>query len=372
MSEATTEKKKAPRKGKAMKPVPEQAYENIQLNLFQNFLANNGEQDDFSNAIDFWDSVPRYSMSRKKMNELRLPGGFLPIRTVEFYYRSQFYTAEIRPARLVVKSDDGKTKSTVEYYPSAREELIEHALRKLAVEAQIGFFDKVDYRSGLRFTLYQLRNELEGQGHSLRYDELIEGLRILALSSIEISTGNTDGNGLFAVSPYLPALVGVNRCEFDNDRKARWFVEFHPLVTDSINRLTYRQFNYERLMRCNNQIARWLLQQLVLKYTAASVANSFEMRYSTIKRDSALLNGYKQERQAIAALDAAWEELKELGALYGVKKAEQHGPRNKLEDVIYTVGPSVKFQTEQKAANRRSLDATATLSVDKSRLLPKQ
>ncbi len=366
-------RKQAARKPKSMKPVPVEAFANQQLDLFQNFLANNSEQDDCSNVIDFWDSVPRYSVSRQKMNELRLVGGFLPIRTVEFHYRGQSYVAEIQPAIIRTKDDNGKVITDTAYYPSAREELIEHALRKLAADAQIGFFDKVDYRSGLRFTLYQLRQELAEQGHTLSYDQLTEGLRILALSSIEITVQGKDGGESFAISSYLPALVGVNSRQIENNRKSKWFVEFHPLVTDSINQLAYRQFNYERLMRCSSQLARWLLQQLVLKYTAASVANSFEMRYTTIKRDSALLDGYSRERAAIAALDEAWEELKELGALYEVKKVEQQGSRNRLEDAIYTVRPSVRFQTEQKAANRRSLDATeTTLSVNRSHLLPKK
>mgnify|MGYP000867452471 CR=1 FL=1 len=76
-----------------------------------------------------------------------------------------------------------------------------------------------------------------------------------------------------------------------------------------------------------------------------------------IKRDSALLHGYKRERDAVAALDEAWDELKALGALALVKKAEQRGARAKLEDVTYTLFPSREFSAEQKAANRRQSDA---------------
>lgn len=53
--------------------------------------------------------------------------------------------------------------------------------------------------------------------------------------------------------------------------------------------------------------------------------NTFEMRYSTIKRDSALLDGYARERATIEALDDAWAELKCLGALAEVVKSEQRG-----------------------------------------------
>ena len=55
----------------------------------------------------------------------------------------------------------------------------------------------------------------------------------------------------------------------------------------------------------STQIARSLINQLVLKYTQAAMLNTFEIRYSTIKRDSALLDGYARERATIEALDDA-------------------------------------------------------------------
>ena len=71
--------KKKPRR-RLLKPVPDDAYANRQLNLFQEFLANTVDDGNaLSNAIDLWDSVPRFSISRKRQEELRLAGGFLPI-----------------------------------------------------------------------------------------------------------------------------------------------------------------------------------------------------------------------------------------------------------------------------------------------------
>ena len=109
-------------------------------------------------------------------------------------------------------------------------------------------------------------------------------------------------------------------------------------------------------MNCRTQLARWLIGQLVLKYTQAALTNTFEMRYSTIKRDSALLEGYKRGRAAISALNQAWDEIKGLGVLTSFNKSEQRGIRGKLEDVIYTLHPSIQFTAEQKAANRRQKD----------------
>lgn len=362
MTEEGTANKKASRKAKAFKPIPVDAYENKQLSLFQGFLANTAnERAALSNAVDLWDSIPRYALSRKKQEEIRLPGGYLPIRKVAFQYRGIPLTAVVRPARIEVRDEAGKpTGETVEYYPSAREELIEHALRRLAAEPPAGFYDQPEQRSGLIFTLYRLRQELARQGHAMTYKDLAEGMDVLSLGAIDLETSDAaDPLGVrhFGRSTYFPKLAGVRRDDLEKNPEAKWYVEFHPFVTASIDKVAYRQFNYQRLMKCRTQLARWLISQLVLKYTAAAITNSFEMRYSTIKRDSGLLEGYRQQRQAVAALDDAWKEVKDLGALYMFKKAEHRGRRGKLEDVGYTLFPSREFAAEQKAANRRQSDA---------------
>lgn len=269
----------------------------------------------------------------------------------------------IRPARLEVRDDDGKpTGGTIEYYPSAREELIEQALRRLATEKASGFFDDSQPRSGLHFTLYRLRQELAARGHSMTHRDLAEGLDVLSLSHIDIETEDQDSLGLrkFGRTSFIVNLAGVKREDLDRDPHARWYVEFHPFVTASIDKIAYRQFNYDRWMKGRTQLARWLINQLVLKYTQAALGNSFVMKYSTIKRDSGLLGGYKLERQAVAALDEAWDELKELGVLTSYRKDEQRGARAKLEDVSYTLMPTRVFASEQRAANKRQLEAKAT------------
>jgi hypothetical protein len=54
-------------------PAPsEPEFDNPQLSLFQNFLCNTDEERErFSNAIDLWDSVPRYSVNRQAMTKAR-------------------------------------------------------------------------------------------------------------------------------------------------------------------------------------------------------------------------------------------------------------------------------------------------------------
>jgi hypothetical protein len=83
------------------KLVPSGAFCNEHLDLFQDFLANTeNAKDQLSNAVNLWDNIPRYSISRKKQKELRLPGGFLPISMIAFRYLSHDMKVHIRPARI--------------------------------------------------------------------------------------------------------------------------------------------------------------------------------------------------------------------------------------------------------------------------------
>lgn len=324
-------------------------FKNTQLDLFQTFLCNNAsERDQLSNTFDLWDSVPRYSVSRQAMTKLRTEQGFLELLKLDFNYKGVALKAIIQPARI-----EEANGSAADYYPSANEELIEDALRKIAADQNHGYFDKSQYRSGVMFTLHMLRQELKKRGHTRSYQQIILSLKILSGSVIELRAADGNSSDSFARSPYFPSIAAVSRKKLLDDPDARWVVQFHPLVTQSIDVLNYRQFNYHQMMAHSTQLARWLHKQLSLKFTFASLATAFEMRYSTIQRDSALLQNYTRERKAIEAVDEAFEELKAGGVLLMVKKSDLRGPRGKLEDVVYTLTAAPGFVTQMKAANKR-------------------
>ena len=328
-------------------------FENVQLSLFQNFLCNTDEERArFSNAIDLWDSVPRYSVSRQAMNKARESGRFLENYTAEFQYRGHRYACTISPARVVDLNGDQR-----DFYPSANEELVEDALRKLAADQLAGFFDKSNYRSGVVFSMYALREELSRRGHARSYQEVNLALEILSKSIIEIRAHGEGKGEAMAISAYLPSLIAVSQKKLRDDPKAKWAAQFHPFVTGSIDQVTYRQFNYHRMMSHTTQLARWLHKQLVLKYTFAELSKPFDMRYSTIKRDSGLLGSYARERAAIEALQTAFQDLKKGEILSSYERTDITGPRKKLLDVVFKIWPSLAFVKEVKAANRRQATA---------------
>lgn len=321
--------------------------ENRQLSLFQTFLSNNDEQrDQLSNAIDLWDSMPRYSVSRQAMTKSRIVGRFLEKHEATFQHRGRTYTRVISPARVL--DFDGKDR---DFYPSAAEELVEDALRKIAVEQQAGYFDKTNYRSGVVFTLHVLREEMRKRGHSRSYQEIVQSLNILSHCIIDIIP---HGEGEARItSACFASLAAVSRTRLKDDPEAKWSVQFHPLVTAAIDQVTHRQYNYHLMMSHSSQLARWLHKQLILKFTFADHFKPFQMRFSTVKRDSGLLDGYARERAAMEMLDQAFSELQAREVISNYKREDETGARKKLLDIVFTLRPSPSFIRETKAANKR-------------------
>lgn len=325
----------------------ERHFQNLEIQLFQQFIGHESEQHQLSNTIDLWDSVPRYAVSRQAMAKMRTQDGFLDLLEIHFDYKGTRLKAVIQAARI--REEDG---TTLDYYPSATEELIEDALRKIAACKQQGFFDKFNYRSGVVFSLHMLREELKKSGHTRSFQEIVKSLKILSGSLIEIQAGDGKDLAAFSRTNYLPALTAVSRKKLRDNPEAKWMAQFHPMVTQSVDALTYRQFNYHQMMAHSTQLARWLHRQLSLKFTFATDSSSFEMGYGAIKRDSALIN-YARERDGVAALTKAFEELCEQGVLLRFEREDITGNRSKIHDVKYILYPTPKFVRDMKHANKR-------------------
>ena len=351
-----------PARKKPLPPKPEN-FSSRQMDLFRVLLCNtSAERDSLSNVFDLWDSIPRYVVSRQQQDKWRKAGTFPLLHEVPFHYRGRELMATIQPA--AVKGRDGVIRT---YFPSANEELIEDVLRKIAADQNNGYYDPKERRSGVVFTLHMVRRELEKRGHGRTYKEIILSLEIMSSAVIQTSTADGKDGEFTSKSLYLNNLFRVSKGRLAEDPEAKWFVDFHPFASRALDELTYRQFNYARLMSHKSQLARWLNKVLSLKYVNASFMHPFEMRLSTIIRDSGLLVGYGRLRDAVTAVDLGFGELQTyqpplLGGKPGKKVLQ--GPRGKILDVVYTLHPSREFIAEVKAASKRQ-----TLARDSLRLV---
>ena len=320
------------------------AFTGTQLSLFQTFLCNTeNERDGLSNTIELWDSIPKYAISQQAMNKMRTHDGYLPRLEKDFTYRNSSYKVKISAAIIDTGEEGPKA-----FYPSANEEIIEDALRKIASDQYKGFFDKPTFKSGVLFSINMLRQELKKRGHARSYREIVRSLNILAGSHIEIMSSDETG---IAKSNYLPGLAGVSRKKLSSDPKAKWVAHFHPLVPESIDALSYRQYNYHVMMSHSTQLARWLHKRLSHNYVHASYTTPYSALLSTVRRDSGLLE-YSRTNDIVRKFEEALQDLTKHEVLLDFEKEDRRGERNKIIDVKYLFIPNPHFVKDVKAANK--------------------
>jgi len=347
---------KKPENENKFEPPSVEAFGCKQIDLFQTFLCNSEEdREKMSNAIPLWDCLPRYALSRRAAERLRKDGKLPQVLKFKSQCFGKEYEIVIQPARILDNQGN-----VAEYYPCGSDEIIEDALRKISTLQNSGFFEgSAAPRSGVSFTIYQLREELKKQGHSKSYKEITLSLQILANSIIRIKTEGRK-NRAFIDGPYFRQLCCVSIIDIEEDPSARWYVEFHPLITQAISAIEYRQFNYALMMSHTTQLARWLHKYLVIKFTYAQIGKSFEIRFSTVKRDSGMLDMYGRNRKAMESLKKAFEELVVKKILLSFDIGKVIGSRREVEEIVYTVFPTIQFSIEVKASNANCLKAKAS------------
>ena len=134
-----------------------------------------------------------------------------------------------------------------------------------------------------------------------------------------------------------------------------WWAKLPALVSKSVNELTYRQFNYGKLMRMQSQIARWLHKKMSHSYTHADLLHPYSILFSTIHNASGLLT-HSRTHQNVKSLEVALDELREARVLMLWEKDERRGEFNRIDDIKYILRPDIQFVTEMKAANARARD----------------
>lgn len=315
----------------------------VQLSLFQYFF---DDAESKSNTIELYDAIPLYTPSRQ-VNRVREHGKYLPILEKEFRYRDDIYRLELRPARI--RSKDGIEK---EYYPTEREELIEQALRKIAARQKQGLY--LNGMLGVQFYLKELKAELKAQNHDMNLASIVEGLKISNLCSKELFKNS--GKKPTISSPIFPILMLSSREEWlESPETAKCYVQFHPLVTQSLDNLTFRQFNYVQNMGLNKMLGRWFHKRMSHNYRYASITKPYHINATSIIRDSGIKSS--SFRKAVQTIDDMFQELEEEEVIMCTNRAPEYETtkrgQQKLIEVRYVLHPSLKFVDNSVTANQR-------------------
>lgn len=339
------------------KKPPRGPIKSVQYDLFTAFLTN--DEGAVSNAIELWDGIPKYFLTPKQQDRLRTPEGLAQSCQWEYSYQGKPCKVRIQPA--LIAQDDGRDKA---FFPSVTEEMVEEALKKILTDQQYGIHDPDKAESWVKFTLGMLYKELKDRGRARSREEIKHAITVLNRC---ILTLYQDGKEVYS-GPILSDLVTVNREEYLAESDSYHAARLPVFLSHSINRLQYRQFNYARLMGCNEQLARWLYKRLVHRYRHASLMDTYHFLFSDVRQASGLLQQSRDidnRRKLISALDEL--QAKSVLLRYAVEELKDG---RRVVDVKYTVTAAPEFVMEQKAANKRdrqNLDKAHSLHlVDKS------
>ena len=327
----------------AKRQPPDKAIESLQYDLFRCFVTN--DPGNVSNAIEIWENIPKYFFTAKQMGQLRTAEGLAKAYHWEYTYGKERFRVRIQPA--LIEQSDGNDMA---FFPGVTEELIEEALKKFFTEQTLGIHDHDNCESWVRFTLKMLHKELKERGRTRSIDQIKHALKVMSLCVLTISRDNEE----LYTGPILSDLVTVNRKDYIEDSTAFHMARLPVFISYCVNSLEYRQFNYARLMKCNEQLARWLYKQFVNRYKQASSVNNYHFRYTDVAKNSGLLQqkGMQHNR---TKLQSALKELQNKGVLRKWS-AEEVKEGRKIMDVSYTVFPTQEFVAEQKASNKRARD----------------
>lgn len=332
------------------KEAPKKSIKSLEYDLFSQFVTN--DEKHVSNTVEIWECIPKYFLTPKKCEELRTPTGHADPYKWDYFYKGTEFSVKIQPA--LVMEEDGTYKA---YFPGTTEELVEEVLKKILSDQNYGIHDTEKKETWVKFSLSMIHKELKFMGRERNRNQIKQAIEVMSSSVLTLYKGKKE----VWKGSIIQDLVTVGREEYLTDTDSLHIARLPLFISQSIDQLDYRQFNYGRLMDCNEQLTRWLYKQLINRYKQANTTNSYHFMYSAVARDSGLLQQSNERRNRQKVLSAL-DELKEIGVIT-IYREEIKKEGNSITDVIYEVIPSQTFSSEQKAANKRSKDAIDAIFV---------
>ena len=291
-----------------------------------------------TNATHLYDAAPKYTYDQKEFD----------VSESAFEQKSmtlggERYEVEIQAARI--QRADGRE---VLVKPGAMEECIEDSLRKLATSGN-GVF--INGEAGVRFSLYELKMDLEAHGHTYSYAQLREGLFVMRRAGLKISDPRT---GEEWEEGFLGRLaVGGRKTSDKGPIYEQWYASFHKLVTKSILNYTYRQMDYPLLMSIPGQLAKYLYKRMCMVYTQAALNEPYQPTLVQILTESGRGFG-KELKNDIKAVTRAFDQLKSVGVILAAQETKRIKNGKKVVNIHYDLFPSKKFVQQTIEANRKS------------------
>ncbi len=329
----------------------------LQMSLFNGWHSKNPAH---SRTLDFFDSLPKFSLTHtravKKASILRFDDVQIAGHRVSVSIAPAIIASKGRKqSKAAASEEDAKL-----IFPGVREELVEMAIRKLAVQQTVSTGLHVGRQTGthiirVTFTLSQLRQELTSAGHSLMLSQIREALEVLsrAVLTVEAEHDRTI-HGMQA-----PILQNLRRQQPKGDvdgSRSYISVDYHPLATKAIIDQAYKPINYTRVMRVGLPLARWIITRMSQRYRQASRQDMVEGRGYILTLSRVLaesgITAEERQRNTIDRVRQALKELKEQGFLHPMKPYDERPVyertkgRPKIIEMEWKLFPSSTFVGE--------------------------
>lgn len=332
-----------------------------------------------SHLIALYDLAPRYVFASRdggrSAETAPAKGNFVASIKREFTYHGSTFHLTIQPARLtkmvnrdMVNRDDGpaqadgQTEIEYEVFPAEREQVVEHVVRRLAMDrSRLSLGGENRDKVQMRFTLYEIQRELKAVGHTLSIRDIREALTILARSRIIIgkpAEGVKKGRGANLLeSTAFPVLAIRSRPDLIGDEGGdeETHLQFNPLVSSAIRNLEFKPVSYQWLMRLKSPVSRWLYNRLSAEYdySGAEVPGDLGAKAMTLSADEIIknsgMNVWSRRRDTLRAVTSAVDALVEEGILTSAEKLyDKVGAR--IEGITYVMLPSAKFLAQVRKA----------------------
>jgi hypothetical protein len=291
---------------------------------------------------------------------------------VVFKFGSKQYRSEILPAQI----KDPVTGQERLVFPGGREELVERALRYLAVQqiAKIRLTpDGKQHSVTVFFTLSMIRRHLEKLGHGFNLTEIKEALDILSGTMMEIFLLDDEAaeQSRRRRSRSIKGTIMTNYVkdfsEEDQTGDASLVaMTFHRLVTAAILQMAYYPINALRVGKLKSALARWLTTRMSHNYRQARRngwldGDGYHISLETILAERGLVKE-KRLRANVESVRSALAEMQKEKILYQPKPYDEklalaagRGGR-KIVGAVWTLYPSHEFVEEIIRGNEQMLE----------------
>ena len=344
---------------KLVKKPPEKYIKSLQLDLFSQFVTN--DKSEVSNTVEIWESIPKYFLTPAQVKKLRTDTGHADPYEWNYTEKGSNFTVRIQPA--LIKQGNNKYQA---FFPGITEELVEEALKKILTIQNHGIHDVNKVETWVRFSLRMVLKELASRGRDRNINQIKHAIEVMSSCVISLCKEKKE----IWRGSILQDLVTVGREEYLADTDAQHIGRLPLFIRHAIHQLEYRQFNYDRLMSCDEQLTRLIYKKLINRYRHANLINNYHFMYSDLKSTGLLQQSREidNRKKVLSALN----ELKEKNIIANYETDERKESRA-IADVKYIIYPSNEFISEQKAANKRTSDSDKhnidpnLISVNKSR-----